>query len=170
MKIQDLQNGDLIFTVGSSEIAEAIRAATGSYSHVAIFLNGEIYHATHEKGVVNQDLSDFLQDKDIYDVYCYPAIEVEAVFKRAKLHLGKPYNFGFYPQADGFYCSEYIAEILPIFYTIPMQFGDEENLISDFWKEYYRDLGLAVPVDQPGTNPSQLAQSRKLIYKGELHD
>ena len=132
MKIQYLQDGDLIFTVGSSEIAEAIRAATGSYSHVAIFFNGEIYHATQEKGVVNQDLSDFLQDKDIYDVYRYPAIEVEAVFKGAKLHLGKPYNFSFYPQSDGFYCSEYIAEILPIFDTIPMQFGDEENLISDF--------------------------------------
>ena len=170
MKIQDLQDGDLIFTVGSTEIAAAIRAATGSYSHVAIFFNGEIYHATHENGVVNQDLSDFLQDEDVYDVYCYPAIEAEAVFKRAKLHLGKPYNFSFYPQSDGFYCSEYIAEILPIFDTIPMQFGDEKNMISDFWQKYYRDLGLAVPLDQPGTNPSQLAQSRKLIYKGELHD
>ena len=170
MKIQDLQNGDLIFTVGSSEIATAIRAATGSYSHVAIFFNGEIYHATQEKGVVNQDLSDFLQDKDIYDVYHYPAIEVESVFKMAKLHLGKPYNFSFYLQSDGFYCSEYIAEILPIFDTIPMQFGDEENLISDFWKAYYRELNLDVPLNQPGTNPSQLAQSSKLIYKGELHD
>ena len=170
MKIQDLQDGDLIFTVGSSEIAAAIRAATGSYSHVAIFFNGEIFHATQEKGVVNQDLSDFWQDEDVYDVYRYPSIEAEAVFKRAKLHLGKPYNFSFYSQSDGFYCSEYIAEILPIFDTIPMQFGDEENLISDFWQEYYLDLGLEVPLGQPGTNPSQLAQSRKLIYKGELHD
>ena len=170
MKIQDLQNGDLIFTVGSSEIAAAIRAATGSYSHVAIFFYGEIFHATQEKGVVNQDLSDFLQDEDVYDVYRYPAIEAEAVFKRAKLHLGKSYNFSFYPQSDVFYCSEYIADILPVFDTIFMQFGDEENLISDFWQEYYRDLGLTVPIGQPGTNPSQLAQSRKLIYKGELHD
>lgn len=97
MKIQDLQDGDLIFTVGSSEIATAIRAATGSYSHVAIFFNGEIYHATQEKGVINQNL-------------------------------------------------------------------------SDFWQGYYRDLSLVVPIGQPGTNPSQLAQSRKLIYKGELHD
>ena len=170
MKIQDLQDGDLIFTVGSSEIAAAIRAATGSYSHVAIFFNSEIYHAIDEKGVVNQDLSVFLQDEDVYDVYCYPAIEADAVFKRAKSHLRKPYNVSFYPQSDSFYCSEYIAEILPIFDTIPMQFGDEENLISDFCQEYYRDLGLAVPLGQPGTNPSQLAQSRKLIYKGELHD
>lgn len=170
MKIQDLQNGDLIFTVGSSEIATAIQAATGSYSHVAIFFNGEIYHATQEKGVINQNLSDFWQNEDDYNVYRYPAIEAEAVFKRAKLHLGKPYNFSFYLQSDGFYCSEYIAEILPIFDTIPMQFGDEENLISDFWKAYYRELGLDVPLNQPGTNPSQLAQSSKLIYKGELHD
>ena len=170
MKIQDLQDGDLIFTVGSSEIAAAIRAAIGSYSHVAIFFNGEIYHATQEKGVINQNLSDFWQDEDVYDVYCYPAIDADVVFKKAKLHLGKPYNFSFYPQSDGFYCSEYIAEILPIFDTIPMQFGDEKNLISDFWQEYYLDLGLAVPIGQPGTNPSQLAQSRKLIYKGELHD
>ena len=170
MKIQDLQDGDLIFTVRSSEIAAAIRAATGSYSHVAIFFNGEIYHATHENGVVNQDLFDFLQDEDVYDVYRYPAIDADAVFKKAKLHLGKPYNFGFYSQSDGFYCSEYIAEILPIFDTIPMQFGDEENLISDFWQEYYRELDLDVPLNQPGTNPSQLAQSSKLIYKGELHD
>jgi len=170
MKIQDLQDGDLIFTVGSSEIAAAIRTATGSYSHVAIFFNGEIYHASQEIGVVNQDLSDFLQDEDVYDVYCYPVIDAEVVFKRAKLHLGKPYNVSFYPQSDGFYCSEYIAEILPIFDTISMQFGDEKNMISDFWQEYYRDLGLAVPINQPGTNPSQLAQSRKLIYKGELHD
>ena len=29
MKIQDLQDGDLIFTVGASEIAAAIRAAMG---------------------------------------------------------------------------------------------------------------------------------------------
>ena len=170
MKIQDLQDGDLIFTVGSSEIAAAIRAATGSYSHVAIYFNGEIYHATHENGVVNQDLFDFLQDEDVYDVYRYPAIDADAVFKRAKLHLGKPYNVSFYSQSDGFYCSEYIAEILPIFDTIPMQFGDEENLISDFWQEYYRELDLDVPLNQPGTNPSQLAQSSKLIYKGELHD
>ena len=62
--------------------------------------------------------------------------------KRAKLHLGKPYNFSFYPQSDGFYCSEYIAEILPIFDTIPMQFGDEKNLISDFLAGILSGFGL----------------------------
>ncbi len=51
------------------------------------------------------------------------------------------------------YCSQFIAELLPIFETIPMKFGDEEQEISPFWEDYYRGLGLAVPLrsarDQP---------------------
>ena len=170
MKIQDLQNGDLLFTVGQSEMAAAIRTATGSYSHVGIFFDGEIYHATLEKGVAHQPLSQLLEEGDIYHVFAYPEIDDSAAFKEAKSHLGKPYNASFYPESEGFYCSEYIARILPIFETIPMQFGDEKNLISNFWQVYYEDLGSAVPVGHPGTNPSQLAQSAKLIFKGELHD
>ena len=170
MKIQDLQNGDLLFTVGQSEMAAAIRTATGSYSHVGIFFDGEIYNATLEKGVAHQPLSQLLEEGDMYHVFAYPEIDAASVFKEAKSHLGKPYNASFCAESEGFYCSEYIAQILPIFETIPMQFGDEENLISNFWQVYYEDLGLAVPIGQPGTNPSQLAQSAKLIYKGELHD
>lgn len=170
MKIQDLQNGDLLFTVGQSEMAAAIRTATGSYSHVGIFFDGEIYHATEDRGVNHQSLSQFLEEEDIYHVFAYPEIDAPSVFKEAKSHLGKPYNVSFCAESEGFYCSEYIAQIMPIFETIPMQFGDEKNLISNFWQTYYEELGLAVPVGHPGTNPSQLAQSAKLIYKGELHD
>ena len=170
MKIQALQNGDLLFTVGKSDMAAAIRTATGSYSHVGIVFDGEIYHATQDKGVTHQPLSQFLEEEDIYHVFAYPEIDAPSVFKEAKSHLGKPYNVSFYAESEGFYCSEYIAQILPIFETIPMQFGDEENLISNFWQAYYEELGSAVPVGHPGTNPSQLAQSAKLIFKGELHD
>ena len=59
----------------------------------------------------------------------------------------------------------------PFFETIPMKFGDEEQEISPFWLDYYRELGLAVPLDQPGTNPSQLAASPLLKCKERnLHD
>ena len=170
MKIQDLQNGDLLFTVGQSAMAAAIRTSTGSYSHVGIFFDGDIYHATQDKGVSHQPLSQFLEEEDIYHVFTYPEIDVSAAFKEAKSHMGKPYNASFYPESEGFYCSEYIARILPIFETIPMQFADGENAVSEFWQAYYEDLGVDVPVGQAGTNPSQLAQSTKLIYKGELHD
>ena len=46
-----------------------------------------------------------------------------------------------------------------------MKFGDDTQEISDFWREYYRELGLPVPLNQPGTNPSQLAVSPLLVVK-----
>jgi hypothetical protein len=51
-----------------------------------------------------------------------------------------------------------------------MQFSDDQHVISDFWQTYYDKLGLAVPLNQAGTNPSQLSQSEDLQYLGELHD
>lgn len=46
-----------------------------------------------------------------------------------------------------------------------MKFGDGEQEISDFWREYYIELGLPVPLNQAGTNPSQLAASPLLQCK-----
>ena len=51
-----------------------------------------------------------------------------------------------------------------------MKFGEGEQEISSFWEDYYRGLGLAVPLDQPGTNPSQLAQSPQLQFKERYLD
>ena len=165
-----LDNGDLIFVRDESDMGKAIQTSTGNYNHVAIYLDGMIYHASGQAGVVCQKPSDFFESNHLYDLYVYPEMDIQSVKERACKHLGAPYNASFYPESEGFYCSEYIAQILPIFETIPMQFGDEENLISNFWQAYYEELGSAVPVGHPGTNPSQLAQSAKLIFKGELHD
>ena len=165
-----LENGDLIFVKDSSDIGQAIQESTGNYSHVAIFLDGFIYHATTEGGVIAQSPEDFFEAERIYDLYRYAEIDCTEVKKRAESHLGAPYNASFYPDGDGFYCSQYIAEILPIFETIPMKFGDDTQEISDFWRDYYRELGLAVPLNQPGTNPSQLAQSPRLQFKERYMD
>ena len=165
-----LENGDLIFLKDDSDIGQAIQASTGNYSHVAIFLDGFIYHATVEGGVLAQSPEDFFEDGKAYDLYRYPGIDLKEVKKRAESLLGAPYNASFYPDGDGYYCSQFIAELLPIFETIPMKFGDEEQEISPFWEDYYRELGLAVPLDQPGTNPSQLAQSLQLQFKERYMD
>ena len=166
-----LENGDLIFVKDLSDMGQAIQASTGNYSHVAIYLDGMIYHASGQASVICQELRDFLEPACLYDLYLYPKIDIQKVKKRANQHLGAPYNSSFYPDGEGFYCSQYIAKILPIFETIPMQFGDGEQEISDFWSEYYRELGLAVPLNLPGTNPSQLATSPLLICKERnLHD
>ena len=166
-----LENGDLIFVKDSSDIGQAIQESTGNYSHVAIFLDGFIYHATTEGGVIAQSPEDFFEAERIYDLYRYAEIDCTEVKKRAESHLGAPYNASFYPDGDGFYCSQFIAELLPIFETIPMKFGDDTQEISDFWREYYQELGFPVPLNQPGTNPSQLATSPLLVCKERnLHD
>ena len=160
-----LENGDLIFVKDLSDMGQAIQASTGNYSHVAIFLDDSIYHATVEGGVLAQSPEDFFEVEKVYDLYHYPKIDHKEVKKQAESLLGSPYNSSFYPDGDGYYCSQFIAELLPIFETIPMKFGDEEQEISPFWEDYYRELGLAVPLDRPGTNPSQLAQSPQLQFK-----
>ena len=166
-----LENGDLIFVREDTEMGQAIQASTGNYSHVAIFLDGLIYHATGEAGVVCQEPVDFFESDRVYDLYRYPGIVLQEVKKLAVSFLGAPYNASFYPDGDGFYCSQFVAEILPIFEPIPMKFGDDTQEISGFWRNYYRELGLPVPLNQPGTNPSQLAASSLLVCKERnLHD
>ena len=165
-----LENGDLIFVREDTEMGQAIQASTGNYSHVAIFLDGQVYHATVEGGVLAQSPEVFFEAGKVYDLYHYEQIDCTEVKKRAESLLGAPYNASFYPDGDGFYCSQFVAEILPIFETIPMKFGDDTQEISDFWREYYRELGLPVPLNQPGTNPSQLAQSPHLQFKERYLD
>ena len=165
-----LESGDLIFVRENTKMGQAIQASTGNYSHVAIFLDGKVYHATVEGGVLAQSPEDFFETEKVYDLYRYAEIDDKEVKKRAENLLGSPYNASFYPDGDGYYCSQFIAELLPIFETIPMKFGEGEQEISSFWEDYYRELSLAVPLDQPGTNPSQLAQSPQLQFKERYLD
>lgn len=165
-----LENGDLIFVREDTEMGQAIQTSTGHYSHVAIFLDGFFYHATVEGGVLSQSPEDFFEAEKVYDLYRYEQIDCPEVKKRAESLLGASYNASFYSDGDGYYCSQFIAELLPIFETIPMKFGKGDQEISSFWEDYYRGLGLAVPLDQPGTNPSQLAQSPQLQFKERYMD
>ena len=166
-----LESGDLIFIKDLSDMGQAIQESTGNYSHVAIFLDGFIYHATTEGGVIAQSPEDFFEAEKVYDLYRYAKIDCTEVKKQAESLLGSPYNASFYPDGDGFYCSQFVAEILPIFETIPMKFGNDTQEISDFWRDYYQELGLPVPLNQAGTNPSQLATSPLLVCKERnLHD
>ena len=166
-----LESGDLIFIKDLSDMGQAIQESTGNYSHVAIFLDGHVYHATTEGGVIAQFPEDFFEAEKVYDLYRFAEIDCPEVKKQAESLLGSPYNASFYPDGDDFYCSQFVAEILSIFETIPTKFGDDTQEISDFWREYYRDLGLPVPLNQSGTNPSQLAASPLLVCKERnLHD
>lgn len=125
-----LENGDLIFVREDTEMGQAIQTSTGHYSHVAIFLDGFFYHATVEGGVLSQSPEDFFEAEKVYDLYRYEQIDCPEVKKRAESLLGAPYNASFYSDGDGYYCSQFIAELLPIFETIPMKFGKGDQEIS----------------------------------------
>ena len=169
MHNSNLHPGDLLFMSDSSDFSKAIIETTSTFSHVGIYFDGMIYHATRKLGVAKQNLEEYLAEekKEVF-VYRYPQIDAEIIKERAEKYMGAAYNHSFYPYNGTFYCSQYIAEILPIFDIIPMKFGDGEKEVSDYWKKYYNELGVPVPLNQPGTNPSQLAQCSKLKFIGRL--
>ncbi|EFG26571.2 Orthopoxvirus protein of uncharacterised function (DUF830) [Scardovia inopinata] len=105
-------------------------------------------------------------------VYRYPQIDAVSVRRQAENLLGQPYNRTFLPDGQGLYCSQFIATILPIFDMIPMRFDDgsgkDSASVSAYWQDYFADLGISVPVGQPGTNPNQIAASPQLVFVGWL--
>ena len=164
-----LMNGDLLFMNDESDFSKAIIETTDKFSHVGIYFDHMIYHASRKLGVAKQNLDEYLKEekREVF-IFRYPQIDAEIIKERAERYLGCEYNHNFYPDNGKFYCSQYIAEILPIFDIVPMKFGDGEKEVSDYWKKYYEDLGVPVPLDKPGTNPSQIAKSEKLKYIGKL--
>lgn len=164
-----LKNGDLLFMSDESDFSKAIIETTDKFSHVGIYFDHMIYHASRKLGVAKQNLDEYLKEekREVF-IFRYLQIDAEIIKERAERYLGCEYNHSFYPDNGKFYCSQYIAEILPIFDIVPMKFGDDEKEVSDYWKEYYEDLGVPVPLNKPGTNPSQIAKSEKLKYIGKL--
>lgn len=164
-----LKSGDLLFMSDESDFSKAIIETTDKFSHVGIYFDHMIYHASRKLGVAKQNLDEYLKEekREVF-IFRYPQIDAEIIKERAECYLGCEYNYSFYPDNGKFYCSQYIAEILPIFDIVPMKFGDDDKEVSDYWKKYYEDLGVPVPLDKPGTNPSQIAKSEKLKYIGKL--
>ena len=164
-----LKNGELLFMSDESDFSKAIIETTDKFSHVGIYFDHMIYHASRKLGVAKQNLDDYMREekREVF-IFRYPQIDAEIIKERAERYLGCEYNHSFYPDNGKFYCSQYIAEILPIFDIVPMKFGDGEKEVSDYWKKYYEDLGVPIPLDKPGTNPSQIAKSEKLKYIGKL--
>src|SRR5574344_3162018 len=142
MHNSNLHSGDLLFMSDSSDFSKAIIETTSTFSHVGIYFDGMIYHATTKLGVAKQNLEEYLAEekKEVF-VYRYPEIDAEIIKERAEKYLGAAYNHSFYPNNGTFYCSQYITEILPIFDIIPMKFGDGEKEVSDYWQQYYEELG-----------------------------
>ena len=64
-----LQNGDLLFMSDESELSKAIIETTEKYSHVGIYFDGYIYHASRKRGVAKQKLEEYLNDASIQTLW-----------------------------------------------------------------------------------------------------
>lgn len=88
MKLRELQAGDLLFMYDVSEMSQAIKDSTGQYSHVGIFFEQMIYHATRNQGVVKQSLREFLDTHEqLVSVYRYPKIDPDQVLQLQRIFL-----------------------------------------------------------------------------------
>ncbi|CAM3083409.1 YiiX/YebB-like N1pC/P60 family cysteine hydrolase [Leuconostoc rapi] len=168
-----IRNSDLLFVHSQHDsLDDAIASSTGEYVHVAIVIDANtVIHATSHLGVAIQTLSEFLEAFEHADVYRPTIKNLDGVVARAKQFDKRPYNFSFYPDDFGFYCSQLVAIAFADVLMIeeqPMQFGDGKQVISDFWQNYYAKLGVAVPLNKPGTNPSQLAKLDEFQFIGVL--
>lgn len=172
-----IQPADLLFVKNQHNgMDDAISESTGmgEYVHVAIVIDyGRVIDATPDEGVAISLLDDFILSNQCVDVYRPLISEVQkiSVVDKVKLFEHEPYNASFYPDGVGKYCSQLVevsfSGVLN-FESVKMQFGDGVNAVSDYWETYFDELGVAVPLNELGSNPNELAKSSDLRYLGVL--
>ncbi|MGR8828939.1 YiiX/YebB-like N1pC/P60 family cysteine hydrolase [Leuconostoc citreum] len=170
-----LQAADLLFVRNQHDgMDDAIAAATGDYVHVGIVVDEtHVIHASPKYGVATQTLAQFLSDSPHPDLY-RPEIQkhqAENVIAQAKTYEGLSYNKTFYPDGDGTYCSQLVElafQGMITFPTQPLHFNDDKQEVSDYWQHYYDKLNVAVPINQPGSNPEAMAKDKNLKFIDKL--
>ncbi len=179
---QPLQQGNFIFVSSStldSDFEQSIVAvtqgkeSTPGFSHVGMIVieNGDtlVLEATPEDGVVLTNWDRFTE-KNIDTRFYMGVLKkkylplIPNALEKAKLLLGKKYDFAFDLNNDTYYCSELIYKIFEdtelCFPTPPMTFkkdGSDEFL--PFWIEYYHKRNLPIPEGELGLNPTGMSRS-----------
>ena len=181
IKAWDFKTGDLIFLAeGKGAFSKAISDATATsdslkFVHVGIIEVDSLGHvnvieASPEEGVRIIGFEKFTPDSVIYVVKRLSiAFDAEGAVKRAKEHLGEPYDWWYLPSNDRMYCSELVYESYldeagrPIFEARPMNFRRPDGTMPEFWIELFNELGEEVPEGIPGTNPADLSRDSRLV-------
>ncbi|MET0290064.1 MAG: YiiX/YebB-like N1pC/P60 family cysteine hydrolase [Pseudoxanthomonas sp.] len=183
-----VQDGDLLFvTATHTGLSGAINDATGkqgqlNYDHVALVASddaGRIVLHADDQGSRQQTLDAFLADAEarqrqvvVYRLKRGARNAIPAAIQQARGLLGKPYNFTYVQAEDSYYCSDFIERAFRadhVFALQPMNFKNPQTgQISTYWTDFYRDKGMEVPQDKPGTNPNDMARSEVLQRIGQL--
>ena len=82
--------------------------------------------------------------------------------------IGKKYDEEFKINNDTFYCSELIYDIFlkannnkSFFYLSPMTYKEGEKTMP-IWVDYFNNLGISIPENEPGINPGGISLSKKI--------
>lgn len=171
-----LGTGMLLFVYGQDGgMDEAIVAATGQYSHVAMVecTDSGVYvlEALPRKGVVRGTLDAFLRDNamsefDLY--YVDAAFDTAALLQRMSDFVGMEYDDYFAPNNDRLYCSELVYECFldkegnHLFSAQPMNFNDAQGRLPQYWQDHFDSLGVMPPQGVIGTNPTDMSKAKFL--------
>lgn len=170
----ELHTGDLVFVSGDTEDAgeNAIMRSTGEMSHVGIIEVSDgaimVIDAT-SKGVRRQTMSDF-EESMRHEDGAMPrfsfrrlkdASDVELFVENAKTRLGCKYDYTFMPGNDSYYCSElvyesYVRDGINLLQARPMNFRNPEGGYDKYWVDLFDGLGMDIPQDTLGTNPTDM--------------
>ena len=162
---EQMQSGDLLFVSDTSGMGQAVKASTGSYTHVALVeRSGDslfVIDATQKRGVARRSIENTFVSKMPVEVYRLTIpFDTAAVLARAHALTGKPYDNAFLPDNDAYYCSELIQAVFDtLFPSAPMNWRDKEGKLPDYWQKHFAELGMPVPEGVPGTNPTDLSRS-----------
>ena len=173
---EHLQTGDLLF-VGTSVVAgsmdEAIVAATGNLTHVAIIQVDKtgspwVIDATPPKGVSRYPLDSLIQANP-GAVFLVKRLKdttgVSLFVENALRCIGTPYDLTFLPDNDAYYCSELVRESYRrpdgsfLFDAAPMNFLSPDGSLPPYWEDLFAHLNMPVPQGLPGTNPQDMSLS-----------
>lgn len=182
----DFETGNLIFIYDTAGMGSAIQSATAwdtlrpAYTHVAITECTDsgvfVIDATPASGVARRPLNDFILS--VYDTnsaysfvgmadYYYVAVPYDTAFLIERMHslIGQPYDPYFLPNNGRLYCSELVQECFidqkghHLFPSKPMNFYASDGTLPAYWQHHFDSLGVSVPQDMPGTNPTDMSHS-----------
>lgn len=136
-----LRPGDIILTKTNGYLSNIF---IGKWTHAGMYSGYDsVIEATTERGVQEKHLIDFLLTKDRIKVIRPVGVSgqhITLAIRRAKLHIGKPYDFKFQPNVNAFYCSELLLHALQMDSIKTVKRYGSETFIPDDFLTYKKEF------------------------------